>query len=116
MRKHLSEPWFSLVCTGQKKFEGRLGSNEEFAGAPVGSLVTWFNNDLPFERTCVVKITRKDKYQSFLHMLEDKGVRHVLPTVPAARQGVAVYRRFFTESKERASGVLCLRMKVLRPE
>ena len=109
MRKHLSEPWFSLVCTGKKKYEGRLADNEAFSGAPVGSEVTWYNDDLPFERVCRVKITEKTVYAGFAEMLLDKGVERVLPTVSSVKDGVAVYRRFYPGRKP----VLCLRMKVL---
>ena len=113
MRKHLSEPWFSLVCTGQKVFEGRLANNTDFANACVGTLVTWFNTDLPFERTCCVKITSKNIYPTFQDMLADKGMHRVLPTVPSIQQGVQVYRMFYPRAKETRFGVICLRMKVI---
>ncbi len=113
MRKHLSEPWFSLVCAGKKRFEGRLAGNADFAAARVGSVITWYNADLPFERTCRCKVTGKRSYPSFRAMLEDRGVDRVLPTVPTAKQGALVYRRFYPEADERREGVLCLRIKVV---
>lgn len=111
----MSEPWFSLVCTGRKKFEGRLASNRDFGAAEVGSVVTWFNDDLPHQRVCRVKITKKTRYGSFRDMMSDVGVGAVLPTVENVARGVAVYRQFYPESAEKRSGVLCIRMKVLSP-
>nr|WRJ69858.1 ASCH domain protein [Oceanusvirus sp.] len=113
MKKHLSEPWFSLVATGKKTYEGRLGTNRDFSEAPVGTVVTWHNDDLGFERTVRVKITGKSRYPSFAAMIRDKGVDKVLPTVPASK-GSDVYRQFYPDDRVKQAGVLCIRMKPLQ--
>lgn len=107
IRKHLSEPWFSLVYVGAKKFEGRLG-NSDLRDAGKGALVTWYNDDTGQRRSVITEITSKTMYRSFSGMLRDKGVSNVLPTVKGVSHGVSIYERFYPRSKQKEHGVLCL--------
>ena len=92
--RHLSEPWFSLVATGAKTFEGRLG-NSALAAAPVGSTLVFFNDDLGRRRTVRVAVTGVERFASFRAMLAPAGaLARALPTVATVRDGVAVYRAF----------------------
>ena len=108
--KHLAEPWFSLVATGKKVYEGRLGDNSMGALA-AGSEVTFFNDDLPGpRRQVVVRITAKKRFKTFRAMLASSrnALEKTLPTVKSVDAGVAVYRAFYSPEDEKARGVLRL--------
>lgn len=114
MLKHLSEPWFSLVYVGAKRFEGRLGNNADFRDAPVGTEVRWYNDDLGRRREVRTEVTSKSTYRSFAGMLRAKGVAKCLPTVQSVAHGEAVYERFYSKAKQNEHGVLCVGLKVKR--
>ncbi len=105
--KHMSEPWFSLVATGRKVHEGRLGNNS-MAKAPIGSEIIFFNDDLPFRREAIVAVAAKKRFRSFREMLSSsKGaLEKTLPTVRTVDDGVAVYRQFYTAKSEKEQGVV----------
>ena len=113
LTKHLSEPWFSLVYVGAKRFEGRLGNNSDFRAAAVGTEVEWYNDDMGKRRTVLTRITGKSEHASFREMLTAKGVGRTLPTVSTVVHGEQVYERFYPRDKQREHGVLCLRIKVI---
>ncbi|MQL86960.1 hypothetical protein Taro_019490, partial [Colocasia esculenta] len=48
------------------------------------------------------------KYPSFLEMLKAESLTKVLPGVKTIEEGVQVYRNFYTEEKEKKSGVLAI--------
>ena len=54
-KKHLSEPWFSLINLKNKTIEGRLNKGD-FKLMNVGDKITFYNDDF-HHRECVVKIT-----------------------------------------------------------
>ncbi|ONI29463.1 hypothetical protein PRUPE_1G199500 [Prunus persica] len=66
-----------------------------------GSLIL-FNKCLLFE----VQDIRS--YSSFSEMMEAEGLSKVLPGVETIEQGVQIYRKFYTEEKERSNGVLAI--------
>lgn len=113
LRKHLSEPWFSLVAVGAKRFEGRLGNNADFGSARKGTEVTWYNDDLGQTREVRTRIASKRRYASFASLLRAKGVAAVLPTVASLEHGAAVYAAFYPESKQKEHGVLCIELELL---
>lgn len=110
--KHLSEPWFSLVATGKKIYEGRLGNNS-MGNLPLGTQVTFFNADLPGpKREVTVRISGKKKFKTFKAMLSSSrnSLEKTLPTVRTVDAGVAVYRAFYTGEDEKKHGVIRLTM------
>lgn len=111
--KHLSEPWFSLVSTGNKVYEGRLGNNVEFKNAEIGSKIVWYNDDLGFRREVSTKITSKSRFKSFGTMLRSKGISKCLPTVKTVEQGETVYRKYYPDEKVAMSGVLCIGLEIV---
>jgi ASC-1-like (ASCH) protein len=114
--KHLSEPWFSLVATGKKVFEGRLGNSSLASEASAGTEITFFNDDLPGRRRqATVVVTGKKSFPSFRAMLGSvpKALEKTLPTVKSVGDGVAVYRAFYTAEEERRHGVVRLRLRLL---
>jgi ASC-1-like (ASCH) protein len=107
--RHLSEPWFSLVATGQKVHEGRLGSNSMCA-VPVGAKLKFYNDDLGRRRETTVTVTAKKAFPSFRAMLtsSDTALAKTLPTVRSVEDGVAVYRKFYSAESEKKHGVVMI--------
>ncbi|KAI5351077.1 hypothetical protein L3X38_003968 [Prunus dulcis] len=97
---HVQEPFFSQLKDGLKTIEGRcaLGNCSRIDS---GSLIL-FNKCLLFE----VQDIRS--YSSFSEMMEAEGLSKVLPGVETIEQGVQIYRKFYTEEKERSNGVLAI--------
>ncbi|ONI29469.1 hypothetical protein PRUPE_1G199500 [Prunus persica] len=78
-----------------------LTKEEFFRRIDSGSLIL-FNKCLLFE----VQDIRS--YSSFSEMMEAEGLSKVLPGVETIEQGVQIYRKFYTEEKERSNGVLAI--------
>lgn len=110
--KHLSEPWFSLVATRKKVYEGRLGNNSMAASASVGTEIVFYNDDLGRRRETKVVVTGKRKFASFRAMLASsaRALAKTLPTVASVDDGVAVYRAFYSAEAEKKHGVVRLRL------
>lgn len=106
MRKHISEPWFSLVASSVKTVEGRLNKGD-FATISVGDRVTWFNGS----REVTTFVVGKAVYDSFERMLRGETLTRTLPPVKTVQQGVAVYREFYSAADEQRYGVLALRLQ-----
>ena len=110
--RHLSEPWFSLVATGQKVREGRLGNNS-MGAVPVGTKIKFYNDDLGRRREALVTVTKKELFSSFRAMLSssDSALAKTLPTVRSVEDGVAVYRKFYSAESEKKHGVVAVSIK-----
>lgn len=117
VRKHLSEPWFTLVRLGAKDVEGRLCKGD-FGALQPGDEIVFFNADvggLKKARECRVRVTRTARYRSFEAMLKAEGVQRALPLpeVRSARAGAALYRAFYSAADEAAHGVVALELQLV---
>ncbi|KAL5543203.1 hypothetical protein UlMin_010913 [Ulmus minor] len=95
---HVQEPFFSQLKDGIKTVEGRCATGNYKRIGP-GSLIL-INKCIAFKVECVCS------YVSFSEMLEAEGLAKVLPGVKSVEEGVEIYRKFYTEEKERSNGVL----------
>ncbi|KAL5543198.1 hypothetical protein UlMin_010908 [Ulmus minor] len=95
---HVQEPFFSQLKDGIKTVEGRCATGNYKRIGP-GSLIL-INKCIAFKVECV------HSYVSFSEMLEAEGLAKVLPGVKSVEEGVEIYRKFYTEEKERSNGVL----------
>ncbi|XP_057958041.1 uncharacterized protein LOC131150955 isoform X1 [Malania oleifera] len=97
---HVQEPFFSQIKDGQKTIEGRCASGNYNRIGP---------GDLIIVNKCVVlEVQDVHWYASFSEMLQAEGLTKVLPGVKTIEEGVQVYRKFYTEDKERSNGVLAI--------
>ncbi|XP_021609719.1 uncharacterized protein LOC110613089 isoform X2 [Manihot esculenta] len=87
----VQEPFFTQLRDGMKTVEGRCAVGD-------------YNNSM-FKLEEDPDVHR---YASFAEMLEVEGLEKVLPGVKTIDEGVKVYRRFYTEAKERANRVLAI--------
>lgn len=113
-RKHLSEPWFTLVGAGAKTVEGRLAKGS-FAQMAPGDVIVWYNDDWGFPREVRTRITRVTRHATFRRYLAQEGLRKCLPApgVRTLAQGVRVYRMFYPADEERRHGVLAIQLQLL---
>ena len=102
-RMGLQEEYLRAIAEGRKRIEGRLYDEKRQAIKPGDEIV--FENKL----VCVVKDLRV--YPSFREMLEREGIENVLPGVESIEEGVRVYRRFYSEEKERKYGVVAIEVE-----
>ena len=112
-RKHVSEPWFSLIRDGRKTVEGRLNKGD-FAKMNVGDIVEWFTKGK--DSTIKTRVMRTTPYDNFLEYLETEGVKKTLPVgyVKTPEEGVErVYRKYFSEEPEAEHKVLAIEIQRL---
>ncbi|KAL5543201.1 hypothetical protein UlMin_010911 [Ulmus minor] len=102
---HVQEPFFSQLkgiicfCVIKSPFFQNLNiSCFPYLIGP-GSMIL-INKCVAFKVECV------RSYVSFSEMLEAEGLAKVLPGVKSVKEGVEIYRKFYTEEKERSNGVL----------
>jgi ASC-1-like (ASCH) protein len=105
---NVQNPWFTLIREGRKTIEGRLNKGK-FAQLKVGQIVMWENAGQKVK----TKLVRIEKYQSFSDMLVNEGLRHTLPGKKTLKDGIDVYRGFYSEEKEIEYGVLAIEVKLL---
>ena len=104
---NVQDPWFSLICSGNKSVEGRLAKNK-FTEMKVGDIIIFTNDTLGFERKCVKKIKKINKYNSFKEYLKNETIENCLPTIKNIEQGVSIYRRFYSVNKEKKYGIIAI--------
>lgn len=101
MKKHLSEPWFSLIRSGIKTIEGRLDKGEFVKGTQV----TFWNREEEF----LVEVVEVVPYTTFEEMIRKEGLHKVLPGVLSVEEGVKIYRKYYSEADEKR-GVIAIRL------
>ncbi len=106
MRKHVSEPWYSRLVSGEKVIEGRLGK-AEFRLLRPGDRIVFWNGDQEHAFT----VLRTIPYRSFREMLMGEGLDRVLPGIHSVDEGVALYRQFYSPMDEGAFGVLAIEIQ-----
>ncbi|KAH7834114.1 hypothetical protein Vadar_012830 [Vaccinium darrowii] len=97
---HVQEPFFSQLKDGVKTVEGRCAVGDYNRIVP-GALIL-------FNKCLVLQVQDVHRYASFLEMLEAESLTKVLPGVQTIEEGVQIYRKFYSEEKEKLNGVLAI--------
>ncbi|XP_047091639.1 uncharacterized protein LOC124703474 isoform X1 [Lolium rigidum] len=97
---HVQEPYFTQLCAGSKNVEGRLAAGN-YNRITQGSL-------LIFNKCLLLDVEAIRNYSSFSEMLQAETISNVLPGISSIEEGVKVYRKFYTEEKEKSYGVLAI--------
>jgi len=113
LRKHLSEPWFSLIMIDSKTIEGRLNQGD-WAEMREGDKIDFYNEDFGFNRSYRAVIVSKKVYPSFETYLRTEGLHKTLPSIEKFEDGLKIYRLFYKPEEEMESGVVALELKVLK--
>ncbi|KAG1331280.1 hypothetical protein COCNU_02G012480 [Cocos nucifera] len=97
---HVQEPFFSQLRAGLKTVEGRCATGDYNRIIP-GSL-------LLFNKCLLLEVQDVRRYSSFSEMLQVETLARVLPGVKTIEEGVKIYRKFYTEEKEKSNSVLAI--------
>ena len=105
-RKHLSEPWFSLVKLGIKTVEGRLNKGV-FSQMKVDDTITFYNDDF-IPREMIVTVKDIKYYRTFREYLENETLKATLPGFTSIEEGLEVYYKYFSKLEEANYNVIAL--------
>ena len=111
-KKHLSEPWFTLIKLGIKKCEGRLNKGE-FSEMNKNDYIIFQNNDFGFLRELKCKITSIHNYISFKEYLEKETLHKCLPGIDDIKDGINIYYKYYTKEDELKYKIIAIRLKVI---
>ncbi|KAH9783454.1 ASCH domain-containing protein [Citrus sinensis] len=96
----IEEPYFTQLKDGLKTVEGRCAVGD-YNRIGSGSLILC-------NKCLVLKVQDVHGYLSFSEMLQAESLAKVLPGIKTIDEGVQVYRRFYTEEKEKTNGVVAI--------
>ncbi|KAL4632248.1 hypothetical protein ACB092_04G036800 [Castanea dentata] len=85
---------------GKKTIEGRCAVGD-YNRIGSGTLIL-------FNKCVVLEVQDVHPYASFSEMLGAESLAKVLPGVETIEEGVQIYRKFYTEEKEKTNGVLAI--------
>ena len=105
-KKHLSEPWFTLIKLGIKTCEARV-CKDMWKDINVGDTLIFVNNDLGFQRSIRLIVSNINFYPDFHTYLENEGLQNCLPGMDNMNIGVTVYRKYYTVEEEQFYGIVC---------
>lgn len=111
-KKHLSEPWFSLIKLGIKECEGRLNKGD-FSKMIKDDYIQFENEDLGFHRSFYCKITHIHNYNLFEDYLKNETLEKCLPGIDSMEEGLNVYYKYYTKEDESIYKIIAIRLKVL---
>ncbi|XP_024391869.1 uncharacterized protein [Physcomitrium patens] len=105
LKLDVQEPWSSVLKDGRKSVEGRCATDAYRSLSP-GCLML-------VNESFLLQIKEVHRYPTFQIMIETEGLLKVLPGVESISEGVQIYRKFYSCSKEQTYGVLGIH--VVRP-
>jgi ASC-1-like (ASCH) protein len=104
----LEEPYYSLMCDGIKKIEGRL-NDEKRQLFNKGDFIKIFN-PVDQKEITIFRIIDVFFYNSFRQMLEFEGLRNTLPNAKSLDEGVNMYSKWYSKENENKYKVKALSM------
>ncbi len=110
--KHLSEPWFTLIKLGIKTCEGRLNKGD-FENMKINDKILLFNDDFGFMRNIKIKIIKKNQYKTFEEYLKKESLKKCLPGIRTIKEGVDVYRKYYSQQDEKNYGIVAILFEIL---
>lgn len=108
-KKHVDEPYFTLLKTGQKVCEGRLLKGD-FTKMKVLDKIEFDNGIGTDKFTC--KIVSINRYDTFREYLLSETLERCLPGVTDIEEGILIYYKFFTVEDEKKYGVVGISVEI----
>ena len=105
-KKHLSEPWFSLIKLNLKTVEGRLNKGD-FSKMNIGDTIIFFNKDFEY-REIKVKITKINHFKTFKSYLQKETLKKTLPGFTNLNNGLKVYYKYFSIKQEKEFNIISI--------
>ena len=90
----VSEPWYTFLCSGEKKVEGRKKS-PKWANVKVGQFLMLSCEN----RSCWMLITAIREYPSLGEYLLTEGVSNCLPGIHDFNEAIDIYKQWSTEEE-----------------
>lgn len=109
MQLQVSDPWFSALQAGTKAVEGRLNRGK-FSTIIPGTLLTISHATDSSAPKLFFVVGSIAHYTSFEEYLDNEGLDKTLPNITTIKDGVAIYRKFYSKEDEVAYGVLAIRL------
>ena len=107
---HKSEPYFTFLKNGKKTIEGRVGKGW-YQNINIDDHIVVYNEEETDSIETVVK--RVAKYKSIKEMLTNEPLGEMLPDVNSIKNGINVYRRFYTKAQEKQFGMVAIEVEKL---
>lgn len=108
---HRAEPYFTFVKNGQKTIEGRIKKGwYQFVRS--GDHIIVYNEEETDSVEVLVRGVRT--YSSIKEMLEKEQIKKLLPNVETTEEGIAVYKRFYTEKQQKEFGVVAIEVERIK--
>jgi len=117
--QYLDSEWFNAINERKKIIEGRLKKAEKtywVNDLKIGDIIVFekLSQDKNLSKeTLKVQVTNLVIYKSFIEMFDENGLENVLPGIKNNKDGVQVYRRWYSEDKEKELGVIAIFIKLL---
>jgi ASC-1-like (ASCH) protein len=107
-KKHLSEPWFTLIQQ-KKTSEGRLNKGD-FATMIPGDIIEFYSD---LKKKIRVNVISKHYYESFENMVRSERLKNLLPvsSIKTIKAGIGVYRQFYSVADEKKYGIVAVRIR-----
>lgn len=112
VKKHLSQPWFDLIKSGGKKYEGRINTGF-WKDLKVKDTFIFYDGK---EQSYKVEVVSTREYKNFKDGITDVGLNNILPpeadnTIEQAIQNV--YYKYYTKQQEMTYGIVMLQFKIV---
>lgn len=110
----LDDTWFDFIRNGEKIAEGRLDKSWVKNLNPYDMIeFTRVSNNAKDISKINVIVTKVVRYKSFSDLFDDVGLDKVLPGKNTYDEGIAVYRQWYSEEKEKELGVVGIFFKII---
>jgi len=76
--KHIEQPWFFWIETGEKTIEGRA-NHGSFAKIDKGDVVIWSNDCCGKRKYVKTKVITTYTFKNYKIMFENLGLKNILP-------------------------------------
>ena len=87
---NVQEPYYSFILNGQKTVEGRLDKGK-FARINVGDVLIIEKEENKFT------VIEKNSYKTFREMINNEGLKNIIPDKETVDDAVNVYYKFYTK-------------------
>ena len=111
LEKTISEPWYTHVKNSKKIVEGRLYDSKLEDQLKIDPIIKFWNNDKT--EFVIVQVLKLTTYLTFEEMLNTEGLDNVLPNVETIKEGIAIYREYYSDEEEMERNVLAISLKKL---
>lgn len=103
---HVQEPYFTDIKNGSKTFEGRL-AKEKYRNLKLGDTIVFTNGEEKISK----EVSSIHLFNSFADGGRILGVDCIVPGASSVSELTSIYRKFYSEEKEKEFGVSYIGLK-----